>query len=128
MRAYTTSTVAVALQVTPKWLDNTLSHFRVTGVSSGRQGVARRLDRRAVTVLEIALLMSSGIGAPMDQALAVAEEIVRSGGRVVTRRGLSIAIDLDQLEQKLTERLAEAVEFTPVPRRGRPAGRSKHSG
>ena len=79
-----------------KWLDNVLSHNRVAGVAQERQGISRRLT------------------------VAVAEHLARNEGRYFTRQGLSFAIDLPSFRAQLLERLENAVEVAPVPRRGRP--------
>ncbi len=122
MRGYTVATVAVALGVTAKWVDNALSHHRITGVVQSRQGVARRLTVEAVTVLEIALRLMRALHIPAATALHIAQELSRHGP-AYAREGCEITLDVNAVRSIVTRRLAEAVEYTPVPRRGRPPGR-----
>ena len=76
MRGYTVRAVAVTLGVPVKWVDNVLSHHRVSGVSGGRQGVARRLSTQAVLILEIALRLINALGLPLPKALEFAARLV----------------------------------------------------
>ncbi len=122
MRGYTVATAAVALSVTAKWVDNALSHNRITGVAQSRQGVARRLTVEAVTVLEIALRLMRSLHIPASPALRIAQELGRDG-TAYSRDGCELRLDVDEVRATVAGRLAEAVEYTPVPRRGRPVGR-----
>jgi hypothetical protein len=121
MRGYTVATAAVALGVSSKWVDNTLSHHRVAGVVQSRQGVARRLTIEAVTVLEITLRLMRALRIPAATALQVAQELSRRES-AWSREGCELRIDVDSVRSTVAQRLAEAVEYTPVPRRGRPLG------
>ena len=120
MRAYTVATVAVALGVGAKWIDNVLSHHAIPGVTQSRQGVTRRLTAEAVSVLEIALRLTRAFGIPVRKALDLAADLVGHPERPKETEGLEIRIDVDSLRADLNLRLAEAVEFSPIPRRGRP--------
>jgi hypothetical protein len=117
MRAYTVATVAVALNVSPKWIDNILTHHKVPGVSRARQGIARRLNPEAVTVLEIVLRLTRGLEMPIGRALLLATRPTASS---YSTHGVSLEIDLIAIRSHVEVRLAEAVEFAPVPVRGRP--------
>ncbi|MGK2963284.1 MAG: hypothetical protein ACSLFK_14260 [Gemmatimonadaceae bacterium] len=119
MRGYTVATAAVALNVTAKWVDNALSHHRVVGVFQARQGVARRLTVEAVTVLEITLRLMRALRIPAAIALQIGQELSRNGS-AYSREGCEVRLDVDALRSTVAQRLAEAVEYTPVPRRGRP--------
>lgn len=122
MRAYTVATVAIALNVTQKWLDNTLSHLRIDGVIQTRQGVSRKLSPHAVLTLHIALQLVEHLEMPLRKALALANELARppQAGSYALSQGLSITLDLNHSVAEITRRLARAVEITPLPRRGRP--------
>jgi hypothetical protein len=50
----------------------------------------------------------------------VAEGLSKNEGRYFTPRGLIFTIDLPSFLAQLLERLENAVEVAPVPRRGRP--------
>ena len=119
-RAYTIATAALALGTSVKWLDNVLSHNRVPGVSQERQGVSRRLTVEGLLVLALSILLIHELGVPTSKAIALAEDLVKNEGRHEARRGLAVNVDLASLRLGLLERLENAVEVAPVPRRGRP--------
>jgi hypothetical protein len=120
MRAYTVATVAVALRVEPKWLDNLLTHHTVPGVSRKRQGLPRRLTPEAVTVLEIVLRLTRSLGLPVARALMFARD---HAGSAYREEGIALTVDADAVRADVEARLAEAVELTPTPTRGRPRRR-----
>ncbi len=119
-RAYTIATAALALQVSTKWLDNTLSHCSVQGVSQTRQGVSRKLSIEALTILAVTLAFINDLGMPAATAIEVATQLTRSGGRMALRESITIELDIGRVTAALLERLEHAVEIAPLPRRGRP--------
>lgn len=119
-RAYTVATAALALGVPVKWLDNVLSHNRVAGVARERQGISRRLTVEGLVVLALAFLLIRELGLPMPKAIVVAEGLAKNEGRHIAQQGLSLALDLPSFRVRLLERLENAVEIAPVPKRGRP--------
>jgi hypothetical protein len=119
-RAYTVATAALALGTSVKWLDNALSHNRVPGVAQKRQGIARRLTVEGMLVLGLAVLLIQELGLPTQKAIALAEDLANSEGRYLAQQGLSLAVDLPSFRAGLLERLENAVEIAPVPKRGRP--------
>jgi len=119
MRAYTVATTAVTLRMPEKWLDNILSQNQVEGVVRKRQGVARRLTPKAVLTLEVAIRLARALGATMPVALRLARQLIEQGA-IAAGEGLHLAIDIRQVEEDLTDRLAHAVEIAPSPQRGRP--------
>lgn len=119
-RAYTIATAALALQVPNKWLDNTLSHYRVQGVSQQRQGIPRRLSVESLTILAIALALVNDLETPVAKALTLATSLLTSGGELALSTGAKIQVDIEQTTTALLERLEHAVEIAPLPRRGRP--------
>jgi hypothetical protein len=126
MRAYTVAATAVTLNVPPKWVDNVLSHNHVTGVSRGRQGVARKLSYKAILNLEVALRLARALSTPLPQALEIAARLLKEGSAsssLTLGRGLALSMDLASIETDLAARLDHAVEVAPSPRRGRPATR-----
>ena len=123
MRAYTVAAAAVTLGVSPKWVDNALSHHPIPGVSRKSQGVARRLSPSAVTTLEIALRLGRLISVPLARGLDLAQQAVENGDRAARLElstAISIVVDVPAITSETAVRLAEAVEIAPVPRRGRP--------
>lgn len=119
-RAYTIATAALTIGTSVKWLDNVLSHNRVSGVAQERQGVARRLTVDGLVVLALAVLLIRELGLPTSKAIAVAEHVARNEGRYTVPQGLTLALDLSRVRAELLERLERAVEIAPVPKRGRP--------
>ena len=123
MRGYTVATVALALDVPVKWIDNTLSHHRVPGVVQARQGIPRRLTSEAVVVLETALRLIRSLEIPTARALRIAHELAATGESRHSTGMCEVWLDIAQVRTAMSSRLAYAVEISPVPRRGRPRGR-----
>lgn len=119
-RAYTIATAALTLDVQAKWLDNTLSHIRVSGVQQERQGVARRISIEGMLVLAIAALLIDELDVPLAAAIRIAEEIALNNGEHTTPQGVGIRLSLDRFRSTVLERLENAVEIAPLPKRGRP--------
>ena len=119
-RAYTIATAALALGMPIKWLDNTLSHHKVLGIHQQRQGVARRLTIDGLLALAVAIVLIKDIAIPLLSALQIADELVRNNGRYTSAQGVDIQLNLETLKARLFERLENAVEIAPVPKRGRP--------
>jgi hypothetical protein len=123
MRAYTVAATAVTLEIPAKWVDNVLSHYRVTGVIQARQGIARRLTAEAILALELVLRLQRTLELSTGRALDIAEELSREGQsprEIHVGDGISLSIDVAGVRSELAVRLAHAVEVTPSPRRGRP--------
>lgn len=120
MRAYTVATAAVTLRMPPKWIDNVLSHHSISGVAKSRQGVSRRLTPRAILNLEIAIRLSDALDIPAGRALRLAHELLQDAAASTTGKGITVTVDIQAIESDLAERLAHAVEISPVPKRGRP--------
>lgn len=121
-RAYTIATAALALGTSVKWLDNVLSHNRVSGVAQERQGISRRLTVEGLLVLALVVLLIQELGLPTLKAIGLAEDLAKNEGRYMAQQGLNIALDLPSFRIRLLERLENAVEIAPVPKRGRPPG------
>jgi len=119
-RAYTIATAALALGTSVKWLDNVLSHNRVPGVAQERQGISRRLTVEALLVLALVVLLIQEFGLPTSKAISLAEGLTRNEGRYSAQQGLNLNLDLASFRLQLLERLENAVEIAPIPKRGRP--------
>lgn len=120
-RAYTVGTVALALDVTAKWIDNILSHHTVRGVAQERQGVSRKVSLEGLLQLALAIILIKDLEIPTSSALNLANTLSDTGGSLKTPAGISIDLDLAAIRAQLDTRLAQAVEIAPVPRRGRPS-------
>jgi hypothetical protein len=119
-RAYTVATVALALGMPLKWVDNILSHNKVLGIRQERQGIARHLSIDGLLILGLTSLLIHELGLPTGRALGVAEELMKNNGQYFAQSDLSVQVDLGSFKASLLERLEHAVEIAPVPRRGRP--------
>ena len=119
-RAYTIATAALTLGTSIKWLDNVLSHNRVSGIARGRQGISRRLTIEGLLGLALAVLLIRELGLPTAKAITVAENLAKSEGRYIAPQGLVLSLDLSSFRASLLDRLESAVEIAPVPMRGRP--------
>jgi plasmid maintenance system antidote protein VapI len=123
MRAYTVATTAVTLKVPPKWLDNVLSQNDIDGVIRKRQGIPRRLTPQAVITLDLALRLAKVFHTPITVALTLARRLREKAHQeagIDAGKGFQISIDMERLEADVMARLADAVEISPSPRRGRP--------
>ena len=119
-RAYTVATAALALGMPLKWVDNVLSHNKIDGIRQERQGIARRLSIEGLLTLALTALLIHELEVSTSRAIAIAEGIIEANGRHVCSDGLSVEINLPTFQASLLERLENAVEVAPVPRRGRP--------
>jgi hypothetical protein len=119
-RAYTTATAALALDLPVKWVDNVISHFRISGVEQARQGIARRLSVDAVLVLSVISMLGEHLKVPTARALDIAQLLVSGQGQLTWPDGVQLSVDLKLIRAQLLDHLAGAVEVAPVPRRGRP--------
>lgn len=119
-RAYTVATAALTLETSAKWLDNVLSHNRVSAIARERQGVSRRLTVEGLVGLALAVLLVRELGLPIAKAITVAENLAKNEGRYAASQGLILTLDLSSFRAELLQRLENAVEIAPVPKRGRP--------
>ena len=119
-RAYTVATAALALGISVKWVDNILSHNKVSGIRQERQGIARRLSVEGLLILALTALLIHELGMSTPKAILAAGGILKAGGRYPVGGGLSIELDIAGFQTRLLERLENAVEIAPAPRRGRP--------
>ena len=124
MPLYNSSTTATALGVSQKWLDNLLSHNKIGSIQQGGQGVSRRLSIESIAIISVARTVTESLHVPTGQAVALAERMIASGmGEVALSPVIRVTVDLPRLRESLLQALAHAVEVTPNPARGRPAGR-----
>lgn len=124
MPSYNTATVASALGVTQKWLDNLLSHNDLDGAQRVMQGVARRLSFATVTTLSLAKELIDTVGMKAPAAIELASQILNSStGELIVSPRLRIKVQTDSLQADVLDSLARAVEIAPSPRRGRPPKR-----
>lgn len=121
MPLYNTASTANALNVAQKWIDNLLSHNKLPGVQQDRQGVQRKVSLEAVMTISIAKTLMDNAGLATPAALGLAERLVASpNGIVAISNDLTISINLSTVRQTTLDQLSHAIEFTPLPTRGRP--------
>jgi hypothetical protein len=125
-RAYNSSVVAHAVSVTPRWLDNLLTHNDIDGVTREGHGVARRLPPEIILQVFVAKCLINVLGATASQALDVAGT-AGSEGQIEISPGINLVVDRERLGRILRERLLEAVQAAPPKTRGRPP-RRRHGG
>lgn len=125
MRSYDVAIASLAIGASRKWTDNVIAQYSLPGVISVRRGVARRIERPALMLLALARELHVGMDMSVRQALSLAHELLQEGEGGGVRRGvLLIDVDRDALEGALDDRLREALESAPAPRRGRPPRRA----
>lgn len=124
MPSYRTATAAHALGVTAKWLDNLLSHNKIAGVASERQGSARRLSTESVATIELTRELVDSLQLPVVAAVSLAHSLLANSGHSAHASPyLTISLNRPALFEHVLGQLAHAVEVSPTPRRGRPPGR-----
>ena len=123
-RAYDVKTVAVALGVRFRWLDNLLSQHELPGItSSRRQGVGRVISEEGVLAVELVRLLSDfGLGVGRAASVARATLASRAPGalRFADESGIVLDFPLAIVERRLREQLLDAVDAVPRLARGRP--------
>jgi hypothetical protein len=126
MRSYSVAVSSLAIGAPLKWLDNLLSHFPIPKVSLARRGVARRIPHSALVQLALTRELHLELGVGVRDALALAGELLSSDHGAVSRGGhLRVTCDRLALERAVSDRLRDALESAPAPRRGRPVGRPR---
>jgi len=129
MRSYSVAISALAIGAPHKWIDNLLSHCPIPDVSAERRGVARRIPHVALLQLALTRELHLELGIGVRDALALAGELLSSDDNAVSRGGhLRVTCDRLALERMVSDRLRDALESAPAPRRGRPVGRSPRVG
>ena len=123
MRAYSVAISSLALDAPLKWTDNTISQHAVHGVVSAQRGVARRISFPALLILAVARELQVELHLSTSAALAVAHQLTQPGGESGIRHGaIHLSVDVAAVRHRLEQRLADAMESAPAPRRGRPPG------
>lgn len=120
MRAYSSAVVANALGVDRRWLDGVVIQNRIEGVQRERQGVSRTITPSAVLTVAVAIALIEGLHLPIAVALELGAALILQGGEHSPADGLSLRVDILEIDRRISARLTEAVEAHPSPRRGRP--------
>ncbi|MDE3052238.1 MAG: hypothetical protein KGO03_00095 [Gemmatimonadota bacterium] len=129
MPAYDLATVAFAVDAPRKWVDNTCSHFAITGVESTQRGVSRQFSFDGVLAVQLVRNLCVEMGLPVHAAVRLATAMLADPDAAASfARGVVISLDLETLTHHVQQRLLEAVESVPRIRRGRPPSRSGDKG
>ena len=125
MRSYTVAISSLAIGAPDRWTDNVLSHFSIPGVISVRRGVARKLTHAGVLRLAIIRELHSRLGIGAGEAIRITAELLHSEPVGVLESGhIRLVMNLGDVERSVNARLAEALESSPIRRRGRPPRRT----
>jgi hypothetical protein len=125
LRLYDIAVTSLAIGAPEKWTDNFLSAHRVTGVQGRTRGVARGISWPAFVVVALTRELHIGIGCSVRDAFALATSLLEtSDGRLAVGAYAEFSFDRERFERDLHQRLSDALEIAPRPRRGRPPRRS----
>jgi hypothetical protein len=123
MKALSTDVAAAALGVDRKTLDNLLSREGRSLVGAGARGRRRRIPVEVLELAAIAMILNRDLGVSIAQGLEFASLIVAAPASAIPIGSLgTLTFDLIPLRQALEQSIAEALESTAEPTRGRPRG------
>lgn len=129
MRFYDVAIASLAIDAPQKWTDNILSQHDVPDVVLERRGVARRIPHAALIRLALVRELHARLGLSVREALDISSTLLAPATGGVHQRGhVRVSCDLAALERALTDRLRNALESAPSPRRGRPPRRPGRAG
>jgi hypothetical protein len=124
LRSYDVAIASLAIGAPRKWTDNVISQHTLPDVISERRGVARRITYPGLVRLALVRELQTELGIGIADALVVADNVLRQESGGVHRAGaLTLRVDLEALERRLSRHLGDALESAPAPRRGRPPSR-----
>ena len=126
MRLYSIAVASLAVGAPLKWTDNLIAQHRLPDVRSRTRGVARGVSWAGVVRIALIRAIHLELGSGVREAVALSDALLLSESGVVTRgRWLMVGFDRPALERDIRQRLAEALESAPTPRRGRPTRRER---
>lgn len=121
----TTSAAAAVLDVEPKYLDNILSREGKQLIQQGKsskQGRRRRIDSALLVPFAIAITLQRELGVPIARGLEIGAKFLDPHSSSIALGQLgALSFDLSALRSHLSSVLADVLEQTAVPKRGRPA-------
>lgn len=121
----TTSAAAAVLDVEPKSFDNILSREGKQLIKQGnssKQGMRRRIDSALLVPFAIAITLQRELGVPIARGLEIGAKFLDPDCPSVALGQLGVlSFDLSALRSRLSNDLADVLEQTAVPKRGRPA-------
>ena len=123
-RTYSIDVIALAIGLSPKWVDNLLSHHTLPGAPRGRQGVQRRITEEGLLAIELTRLLARELGVSVSHSAELARRALESRSMseatISTSSGLTLVFNLSAIESRLRARVLEAVESVARVPRGRP--------
>jgi hypothetical protein len=103
-----------------------MSQFVIPGVISVRRGVARKLTHAVVVRLAIIRQLHTELGIGTGDAIRLTADLLRSDPIGVLEIGhLMLVVNMVDVERSVNARLAQALESSPLRRRGRPPRRTR---
>lgn len=118
MRAVTTATAAVALGLNRKSLDNLLARLDLPEVTTGRQGVERRIPVALLPELLLTAELSDQLRMPVRSAFALARRL--GAGQAFAGSFLRVTADTASIQSEIDRQLEVAIETVVRKPRGRP--------
>lgn len=127
MRTYDVAVASLAIGAPAKWTDNLLSQHRIPDVVLEHRGVARRIPHQALLRLalirELHTMLLIGVRDAVRMAAQLWTEQGENGEPGLTLGALRLSLDRAALTRTVEQRLRDALESAPAPRRGRPPRR-----
>jgi hypothetical protein len=121
MKTLSTDVSAAALGVDRKTLDNLLAREGRSLVNAGSRGRRRRIPIDVLVIVAIALILNRDLGVSIQRGLVLAGQVVKTPAAPVPVGSLSsLSFDLAKLRLAFDASIAEALESTAEPTRGRP--------
>jgi hypothetical protein len=124
-RLYSVAIASLAIEAPIKWTDNLLSQHDVRDVRRRTRGVARGISWPALRHIALTRELHLRLGCSVRDALDMAGRLL-DAPVPSANIGASLVLGLDRegFERALRQRLVDALEMAPQPRRGRPPRRS----
>jgi hypothetical protein len=124
VRSYDVAIASLAIDAPHKWTDNLLSQHTIPNVLSTRRGITRRITHPALLRIALIRHLHTQLGVSVADAVRLAAQLLDSRPAGLHTSGhLTLTFDLEELERRLSQRLADVLESAPAIRRGRPPDR-----
>ena len=121
MKTLSTEAAAIAIGVDRKTLDNALAREARALIGEGRRGRRRRVPLPLLERLAIAFILTRDLGVGLARGLELGGSILDAAGAPVPFGSLGeLSFDVAKLRHALERSIAEVLESTAEPLRGRP--------
>jgi len=126
VRLYSVAVTSLAVDAPTKWTDNLIAHHRLPEVRSRSRGVERGVSWAGVVRIALIRALHLELGCGVREAVMLSSTLLRNAdNNVALGQRLVVGFDREGLERDIRQRLGEALESAPRPRRGRPARRDR---